>query len=131
MGVFSPPNWNTLKNKPSTISGYGITDEKCKAWVNFNGSTAAIRASYNVSSVTRNAAGDYTVNFTTAFADTNYAPQISLSTNSLNANLGTTANQRNGDVPTTTAFRFICTSESGSILSLLYDPTYVYFAAFR
>ncbi len=44
-----------------------------KAWVNFNGTTGAIRSSYNVASVTRNAPGDYTVNFTTAFADVNYA----------------------------------------------------------
>ena len=45
----------------------------CKAWVNFNGtSTVAIRASYNVSSITDNGTGDYTVNFTTAMADANY-----------------------------------------------------------
>ena len=43
-----------------------------KAWVNFNGSTAAIRASYNVSSITKNGTGDYTLNFTNAFADSNY-----------------------------------------------------------
>ena len=45
----------------------------CRAWVNFNGvTTATIRASFNVSSVTRNATGDYTINFATAFSDTNY-----------------------------------------------------------
>jgi hypothetical protein len=45
-----------------------------KAWVNFNGvSTASIRASFNVSSVTRNGTGDYTVNFTTAMPDGNYS----------------------------------------------------------
>ena len=44
-----------------------------KAWVNFNGTGAvAIRASYNVSSITDNGTGDYTVNFTTALADANY-----------------------------------------------------------
>ena len=46
----------------------------CRAWVNFNGSgTVAIRASGNVSSITDNGTGDYTVNFTTAMADTNYS----------------------------------------------------------
>jgi hypothetical protein len=46
----------------------------CKAWVNFNGtSTVAIRGSYNVSSITDNGVGDYTVNFTTALVDANYA----------------------------------------------------------
>jgi hypothetical protein len=45
-----------------------------KAWVNFNGTgTVAIRASYNVSSITDNGVGDYTVNFTTALADANYS----------------------------------------------------------
>jgi hypothetical protein len=39
-----------------------------KAWVNFNGNTGAIRTQYNVSSVTRNGVGDYTINFTNNFA---------------------------------------------------------------
>jgi hypothetical protein len=42
--------------------------------VNFNGSgTVAIRASYNVSSITDNGVGDYTVNFAAAMVDANYA----------------------------------------------------------
>jgi len=45
----------------------------CRAWVNFNGTTAAINASANVASVTRTAAGTFTVAFTTALPDANYA----------------------------------------------------------
>jgi hypothetical protein len=46
----------------------------CRAWVNFNGTgTVAIRASGNVSSITDNGTGDYTVNFTTAMQDANYS----------------------------------------------------------
>jgi len=46
----------------------------CRAWVNFNGTgTVAIRASGNVSSITDNNTGDYTVNFTTAMVDANFA----------------------------------------------------------
>lgn len=46
----------------------------CKAWVNFNGTgTVAIRASYNVSSITDNGVGNYTVNFTVAMSDANYS----------------------------------------------------------
>ena len=46
----------------------------CRAWVNFNGTgTVAIRAQFNVSSITDNGTGDYTVNFTTAMPDANYA----------------------------------------------------------
>jgi hypothetical protein len=45
----------------------------CRAWVNFDGvTTATIRASYNVSSVTRFGVGQYTINFTTAMPNTNY-----------------------------------------------------------
>jgi hypothetical protein len=45
-----------------------------RAWVNFNGTgTVAIRASGNVSSITDNGTGDYTINFTTAMADANYS----------------------------------------------------------
>jgi hypothetical protein len=57
-------------------SGYGsvATAYGCRAWVNFNGTgTVAIRGSGNVSSITDNGTGDYTVNFTTALTDTNYA----------------------------------------------------------
>jgi hypothetical protein len=50
----------------------------CRAWVNFNGTgTVAIRASGNVSSITDNNTGDYTVNFTTAMPDANYSPVVS------------------------------------------------------
>ena len=45
----------------------------CRAWVKFNGTTGAIAASGNVSSVTRNAVGDYTIAFTTAMPDANYS----------------------------------------------------------
>jgi len=52
----------------------------CRAWVNFNGtSTVAIRASGNVSSITDNGTGDYTVNFTTAMVDANYSVSVSTS----------------------------------------------------
>lgn len=57
-------------------SGYGsvATAYGCRAWVNFNGTgTVAIRDSGNVSSITDNGTGDYTVNFTTALPDANYA----------------------------------------------------------
>lgn len=46
----------------------------CRAFVNFNGTgTVAIRASFNVTSITDNGAGDYTVNFTNAMPDANYS----------------------------------------------------------
>jgi len=52
------------------VAGPGL----CKAWVNFDGSgTVRIRAAFNVSSIQDNGAGDYTVNFTQAMPDVNYA----------------------------------------------------------
>ena len=57
-------------------SGYGsnATAYGCRAWVNFNGTgTIAIRGSANVSSITDNGTGDYTMNFTTAMPDTGYS----------------------------------------------------------
>jgi hypothetical protein len=59
-------------------SGYGSTAVAygCRAWVNFNGTgTVAIRGSGNVSSITDNGTGDYTINFTNAMPNTNYSFQ--------------------------------------------------------
>jgi len=57
-------------------SGYGsvFTAYGCRAWVNFDGTgTVSIRESGNVSSITDNGTGDYTVNFATAMPDTSYS----------------------------------------------------------
>jgi len=66
-----------LVNGSVIASKLGTNEQKqiCKAWVNFNGTTSpgTIRSSYNVSSVTKNGTGDYTVNFTTAMSDANYS----------------------------------------------------------
>jgi hypothetical protein len=56
-------------------SGYGsvATAYACRAWVNFNGTgTVAIRGSGNVTSITDNGTGAYTVNFSNAMPDANY-----------------------------------------------------------
>jgi hypothetical protein len=66
---------NSTGQLRTTVTGTTVMDEYgCRAWVNFNGTgTPAIRASGNVSSITDNGTGDYTVNFTTALPDANYA----------------------------------------------------------
>jgi hypothetical protein len=64
-----PINLSTLVDQTNSL-------QLAKAWVNFNGTTASpstIRSSYNVSSITKNGTGDYTVNFATALADANYS----------------------------------------------------------
>lgn len=48
-----------------------------KAWVNFNGTgTVAIRADGNVSSITDNGTGNYTINFTTPMQAQNYIASV-------------------------------------------------------
>ena len=115
----------TVKLGSSEASGLA------KAWVNFNGTgTVAIRASFNVSSITDNAQGDYTVNFTTALADANYCPTVSMSPpygvgNAAATNMHSNALQET--VPTTSAFRFSCSPEAGGF----FDPKYTNVAVFR
>ena len=67
---------NGVASTPPTIQDSAGTQVGtfCRAWVNFNGTgTVAIRASFNVSSITDNGTGNYTVNFTNAMPDANYA----------------------------------------------------------
>ena len=69
--TFTTPNIDSAQF--ATVSGTAPI-YPCRAWVNFNGTgTVAIRASGNVTSITDNGTGDYTVNFTTAMSDVNYA----------------------------------------------------------
>jgi hypothetical protein len=99
----------------------------CRAWVNFNGTgTVAIRASGNVSSITDNGAGDYTVNFTTAMPDANYAP-VALCRSSGGADIVSPGLQKNV-MPTADGFR-LQTSEN--TIGTIEDPTIVVVSIFR
>ena len=70
----------TGSNQPAMVGA-------AKAWVNFNGTgTVAIREQFNVSSITDNGTGNYTVNFTTAMTDANYVPVCSTAGFSLTNN---------------------------------------------
>lgn len=72
----STARFNTLENAAGSksVPVNTLVDGSAKAWVNFNGTgTVAMRAAFNVSSITDNSTGDYTVNFTTAMPDANYA----------------------------------------------------------
>jgi hypothetical protein len=72
----------------------------CRAWVNFNGSTGTIRNSFNVSLLTKNTTGDYTINFTTAMPDANYAWS-----SSCNNSDDSSSNGNSGTVNTTVALQ--------------------------
>jgi hypothetical protein len=70
----------TISNQDgsATVPSQTVISGSAKAWVNFNGTgTVAIRASFNVTSITDNGTGDYTVNFTVAMVDANYAAFVS------------------------------------------------------
>jgi len=86
---------NGVANTPPTIQDSAGTQigTFCRAWVNFNGTTVTspasmtgVRGSFNVSSVLDNGTGDYTVNFTTAMPDTNYAVVTGMSGNANTTN---------------------------------------------
>jgi hypothetical protein len=103
-----------------------------RAWVNFNGTgTVAIRASGNVSSITDNGTGDYTVNFTTAMPDANYSPNVNM-----NINWGSGVpygvllftKLAANSAPTTASFSFTTWTSSGGAQI---DPPYVLASVFR
>ena len=89
-------------------SGYGgtATAYGCRAWVNFNGTgTVAIRASGNVSSITDNGTGDYTVNFTNAMPNVNYATNVNaVRNNTADTNMDAAFNKN--DTYSSSAVRF-------------------------
>lgn len=91
------------------LQSNGVTTNAL-AWVNFNGTgTVAIRSSYNVSSITDNGTGNYTVNFATALSDANYAPVVSLSFSDVAPSPLIAVINGNGltlSAPTSSAFRF-------------------------
>ena len=103
-------------------SGYGsvATAYGCRAWVNFNGTgTVAIRASGNVTSITDGGTGTYTVNFTTALPDADYALVGNCQGNSSTLNI---ISQAAGSAGFSTRYA------TGNTLS---DPTFVDVAVFR
>lgn len=106
----------------------------CRAWVSFDGTTASpstIRGSGNVSSVTKNGTGDYTVNLTTAMSDANYAVTGTVSGTSGNTGCIFIANSNNSGgtiAPTTSAVRCASLTRSGGAGN---DTPYMSVSIFR
>ena len=125
----------TISNQTGSASvpSDTVINGSAKAWVNFNGTgTVAIRASFNVSSITDNGTGDYTVNFTNALEDANYSAIGSSSFIGTTNYVGPVAfNNNNGTAasvtPTTTALRTVARNSSATPA----DPQYLYVAIFR
>jgi hypothetical protein len=109
---------NGVANTPPTIQDSAGTQigTFCRAWVNFNGTgTVAIRASFNVSSITDNGTGDYTVNFTNAMPDANYVVcgSSAVSLDTLN-----TSNMLQGRIYATSSIRIRCVYQNGEVLDV-------------
>ena len=106
-----------------------------RAWVNFNGTgTVAIRASGNVSSITDNGTGDYTVNFATAMPDANYSSNVNagLGNSSTGWMIGFPNTKRVSNyiqAPTTTTMRFVISYNAQA--TGLDDAAYINVAIFR
>ena len=96
----------------------------CRAWVNFNGTgTVAIRSSGNVSSITDNGTGNYTVNFTTAMSDANYCANVTRARSNANASTSIVSS----GVLTTSVRVWTIVSTTGSVE----DSDYVFVSIFR
>lgn len=116
---------STANTPPQFNDGNGTqVGTLCRAWVNFNGvTTATIRASFNVSSVTRNGTGDYTVNFINNMSDVNYSVNA---TKGYNA--GTATGGRGCEAnPSTVSAAKIYAYYGGSLA----DDSYINVAIFR
>jgi hypothetical protein len=104
---------STLNNDTGVLATQNGMTGIAKAWVNFNGTgTVAILGSFNVSSITDNGTGDYTVNFTTAMPNANYAVSGTNAFSSSNSSVYAIKPRSNTDL-TTTSVRILSTFASG------------------
>ena len=111
----------------NTVSGSTVVNGSAKAWVNFNGTgTVAIRSSFNVSSITDNGTGDYTVNFTTAMPNANYSIVGTGNLSSSASYWNRTVSAPFATTPTTSSFR-LATGAWGTGIE---DFEFVYVAIF-
>jgi hypothetical protein len=90
----------------------------CRAWVNFNGTgTVAIRTAFNVSSITDNGTGNYTLNFTTPMPDADYAVCFGFSGgNNAIMLIDSTSVSAGPGLMTTSQLRFTLKTPAGSAL---------------
>ena len=103
---------DTSGNNSSTSEE--IAQGRAKAWVNFDGTgTVAISDSFNVSSITDNAAGNYTVTMTNALGNANYC--LVVGGNSYNpGNDNWTIHEDGNHTRTTTTFRLFTNQATSS-----------------
>lgn len=102
-----------------------------RAWVNFNGTgTVAIRASGNVTSITDNGTGDYTVNLTTSMPDANFTTVCTGQQNNTAGTDGIVTLKGNTTQSSVSSIRVAC-SGAGISTATLADFATVNVAIFR
>jgi hypothetical protein len=103
-----------------------VAGQLCRAWVNFNGAgTVAIRASYNVSSITDNGQGDFTINFATALVDANYCAVGSAGRGAAGDGPRQVATNAEAD-PTTSACRINTSNSAGAAQDLEFNSVSIF-----
>ena len=124
-GTVTTLTTTTISDGTNSTSATNPIKGSARAWVNFNGTgTVAIRDSYNVSSITDNGTGLFTINFTTAMPNANYSV-VGMGKDANTSALGGVGFD-SSTAPTTSAVRVSGVSGAGSY----YDYTYMMFAIF-
>jgi hypothetical protein len=135
--IYDGNNWQSISGGSSSSSSSSSSNNSCKAWVNFDGtpSSPTIKASVNVSSITKNSTGDYTINFSTALSDNNYSVCFGSVMYSDNDNSVHTSIKGKSSTPLTPALKTSSSLEiavsTTSAGAKFYDSTDVNVAIFR
>ena len=119
---------NGVASTPPTIQDSAGTEigTFCRAWVNFNGTgTVAIRASFNVSSITDNGVGLYTINFSTAMPDANYS--VAGAGHRVSGGYSAFINTDSSAVQTASACKIASSNDTGALV----DSAYITVSIFR
>ena len=110
---------DTLNSSTGVLASQNGMTGIAKAWVNFAGASGSLNNSFNISSVTRNSTGVYTINFATAMPNANYVVNINVQDTQSSINHPICLID-NVTPPTTTAFK---------VNTLYYNNTFYDFPA--
>jgi hypothetical protein len=109
-----------------------VINGSAKAWARFDGTSGTLYGGFNISSVTDNGTGNFTLNFITAFSDTNYS-LVAMAEPSGGTYYQVMGKSSTGAFSRTTSTAQVCTAYVTSTggASTLYDCTYINVVVFR
>jgi len=119
------------KLSTSSTEAENVAKRTAKVWVNFDGTgTVAIRDDFNVSSITDDSTGQYTVNFSSALSDTSYCPVFGslqdVATASVAHEMGVRTSSGTPSTFGTSALAVLIKGQDGTI----YDSAFVFLTIF-